>query len=172
MTDEIASAANEKDMVKNAQFRAQHIGKKVQSLDEITNSINARHRAAMDNLTRMRNEMEIKQKNLQFNYEARDKLQAKIDDNKEKVKNLRVALMKEEKRINNMMAEVQENLRTLNNGRQDPETGLREGGLVRVTRQMHKEDLAAARGYGCGPETTFSVRAGNRNTRTMLPGGR
>merc|ERR1719343_59901 len=144
------AAKDQHAIVKTASAKtAEHIGRKVKTLDQVTNGINKRHQAALDNLVRMRHELDIKQKNIEFSQKARDTLAAKIEANKAKAGELRKMLLVQEKAFGTMLADMQDNVRCLTNGRGDTR------GFKQVTKQLQRQDLAVTRGYHCGVGSTM-----------------
>merc|ERR1712187_276867 len=117
-------------------------------------SIKHRHEAAIRNLQTMRWELEKQQKNVDFIQKERDKLAAKIEEDKRKASHARSQLDKVAKSFGGLRDELQDRARTTIHG--DKDQGLL--GLRKVNSHLISSDLEDSRGYSCQPGTTPSVR--------------
>mmetsp|Transcript_68743 Transcript_68743/g.119433 ORF Transcript_68743/g.119433 Transcript_68743/m.119433 type:complete len:175 (+) Transcript_68743:132-656(+) len=150
----------DKEMVKNAVKNAEHIGRKVKTLDTVVTGIKSRYKDAQDNLYTLRVEMDHQQKNLDFAKKQRDKLQDRLNTNKAKVKALREGL--EEAR-----QKQTDNLNRMTSTAKMALTGTKEQpGLRKISSKLISQDLEIARGYSCAMGTTPG-RDGL--ARTMMP---
>merc|ERR1711874_547537 len=98
----------EREDNKNAARRTELVGRKVKTLDQVTSGIRRRHRDALDNLQRMRRELEEKRKNVEFIQQARDALAAKIEADKLKASSLRTNVRRCEKAFGGLMTDMKE----------------------------------------------------------------
>lgn len=168
-------AALDKEAVKEAERAAGHIGRKVKTLDEVTSGVKKRFQDAKDNLERLQYEYKAKQKNIEFMEASRNKLVASLDDKRQRSTELSIILRREQKRMEQVMKDMQRGARqsTLR-GVQDP--GALRGGLAMsvmnqttsapvlsktpkaVCQELASGDLTAHRGYHCGVGSTHPAR--------------
>jgi hypothetical protein len=176
------TAKLDKEAVKDAERSAGHICRKVVLLDDITTGVKKRYQDAKDNLERLNYEYKAKQKNVAHMEENRAKLVASLDDKRQKATELSIILRREQKRMEQVMKDMQRGARqsTLT-GVQDP-GALRKGlqaSVMNVTMnpnapllsktpkavcmELQTGDLAAHRGYHCGLGSTHPARAAPRS---------
>lgn len=164
---------SDKERVKAAKRSAEHIGRKVQTLDEVTSGVKKRYQDAIDNLERLRYEYNMKMKNIEFMNTARSKLKDQLTEKSQKSEELRKTLVCEEARMAQVMKQMQLVARAATlEGIQD--VGVLQHGMKNyvngaalsrrpkdVCAKLNSDELASLRGYHCRKGSTPSATISN-----------
>lgn len=166
---------SDKEAIKEAERSAQHIGRKVKALDEVTSGVKKRYQDAKDNLERLKYEHDNKTKNIAFMEEARNALARQLEDKRQKTVELSGILRREEKRMEQVMKDMQVGARVATL------TGVQDLGALRhglqgsvmsqtstgpmvsmrpkdVQTKFFSQTLSAERGYHCNIGSTAPAR--------------
>jgi hypothetical protein len=149
--DAKAKKKAEQELVKDAQRKAEHIGRQVKALDHVVNGIKGRYHFALENLQTLGYEMEVKQKQLDHMMKARDDLDRTIKDNQKKCEHLRLCQRKCERIMANTCAEMKAGHSLAICG--DPNRGV--AGLRKVNKNMLTMALENERGYSTKEGSTL-----------------
>eukprot|EP00928_Gymnodinium_smaydae_P075750 TRINITY_DN58762_c0_g1_i1.p1 TRINITY_DN58762_c0_g1~~TRINITY_DN58762_c0_g1_i1.p1 ORF type:complete len:217 (-),score=37.77 TRINITY_DN58762_c0_g1_i1:234-884(-) len=164
---------SDKERVKAAKRSAEHISRKVQTLDEVTSGVKKRYQDALDNLERLRYEYNMKMKNIEFMETARSKLCDQLAEKSQKSEELRKTLICEEARMAQVMKQMQlvaraatlegiQDVAVLQHGMSNYVTGQTLSRRPKdVCAKLNSDELASLRGYSCRAGTTATSGMSN-----------
>eukprot|EP00427_Karlodinium_veneficum_P009919 CAMPEP_0169084842 /NCGR_PEP_ID=MMETSP1015-20121227/12841_1 /TAXON_ID=342587 /ORGANISM="Karlodinium micrum, Strain CCMP2283" /LENGTH=180 /DNA_ID=CAMNT_0009144887 /DNA_START=82 /DNA_END=624 /DNA_ORIENTATION=- len=157
------------ELVKEANRKAEFVGRQVQALDDVANGIKKRHKLALEKVQILKWELDQKQKNIDFAVKQRDELERTIKDNHARAEQLRLAQRRAQRIMANSCSEMKDARHMAISGRPHKDPELHVPGLRRVNKNMISLALEDLRGYSCKEGSTCTAAEGLSRSMPALP---